>query len=56
MMTVELGWKPRHSFEQGLKAMARWYFDHIEWGQQVCDRNSDCGRSDRRYKCSCRGF
>ena len=43
MMTVELGWKPRHSFEQGLKAMARWYFDHIEWCQQVCDRNSDCG-------------
>jgi dTDP-glucose 4,6-dehydratase len=34
-ITSELGWKPRHSFEQGLEATVRWYLDHLDWCEQV---------------------
>ena len=34
----ELGWQPRHSFEQGLAATVRWYLGQQEWCQQVRDR------------------
>jgi dTDP-glucose 4,6-dehydratase len=27
----ELGWQPRHSFEQGLEATVRWYLDNLDW-------------------------
>ncbi len=37
-ITAELGWKPRHSFEQGLEATVRWYLEHLDWCQQVRDR------------------
>jgi dTDP-glucose 4,6-dehydratase len=31
----ELGWAPRHRFEHGLEATARWYLEHREWCEQV---------------------
>jgi dTDP-glucose 4,6-dehydratase len=31
----ELGWRPRHSFEQGLRATARWYLEHRDWCDAV---------------------
>jgi dTDP-glucose 4,6-dehydratase len=31
----ELGWAPRHTFEEGLAATARWYVDHRDWCEQV---------------------
>jgi dTDP-glucose 4,6-dehydratase len=31
----ELGWAPRHSFEDGLEATARWYLDHLDWCDAV---------------------
>jgi dTDP-glucose 4,6-dehydratase len=31
----ELGWAPRHVFEDGLASTARWYFDHRDWCEQV---------------------
>ena len=34
----ELGWKPRHSFEQGLAATVRWYLEHLDWCQMVVKR------------------
>ena len=34
-MTSELGWKPRHSFEQGLEVTVHWYLDHLDWCQLV---------------------
>jgi len=37
-ITSELGWQPRHSFEQGLEATVRWYLDHLDWCQQVRER------------------
>jgi len=37
-ITQELGWKPRHSFEQGLEATVRWYLEHLDWCQLVTQR------------------
>jgi len=31
----ELGWKPRHSFEQGLRETVRWYLDNKTWWERV---------------------
>ncbi|MEI9984868.1 MAG: dTDP-glucose 4,6-dehydratase [Aliidongia sp.] len=31
----ELGWRPRESFESGLRATVRWYLDHQEWWQGI---------------------
>jgi dTDP-glucose 4,6-dehydratase len=31
----QLGWAPRHTFEQGLAATAQWYVDHRDWCAQV---------------------
>jgi dTDP-glucose 4,6-dehydratase len=38
----ELGWVPRHTFEQGLAATAKWYVEHREWCEKV-----QAGRYDR---------
>jgi dTDP-glucose 4,6-dehydratase len=44
-LTADPCWKPRHSFEQGLEAMVRWRFEHLDWCERVreqlgysCDR------------------
>jgi dTDP-glucose 4,6-dehydratase len=34
-ITGELGWRPRHSFEQGLEATVRWTLDNLAWGGRV---------------------
>lgn len=31
----ELGWTPRHTFEDGLEATVRWYLEHRDWCEQV---------------------
>ncbi len=31
----ELGWRPRHNFEDGLRATVRWYLDHRGWWERV---------------------
>jgi dTDP-glucose 4,6-dehydratase len=31
----ELGWKPRHTFEQGLRETVAWYLDNPEWCARV---------------------
>ena len=31
----ELGWQPRHNFEQGLSATVRWTFENLEWCERV---------------------
>jgi len=33
--SAELGWSPRHSFEQGLEETVQWYADHPHWWQSV---------------------
>jgi dTDP-glucose 4,6-dehydratase len=37
-ITAELGWTPRHSFEQGLEATVRWYLEHRDWCAAVRSR------------------
>ena len=38
----ELGWAPRHTFEDGLRDTVRWYIEHRDWCGQV-----QAGRYDR---------
>jgi dTDP-glucose 4,6-dehydratase len=38
----ELGWTPRHTFEQGIAATAKWYLANRDWCEQV-----QAGRYDR---------
>jgi len=39
----ELGWRPRHTFEEGLAATAAWYVEHRRWCEAV-----QAGRYDRQ--------
>jgi dTDP-glucose 4,6-dehydratase len=39
----ELGWRPRHSFEQGIRETAQWYLEHRDWWEAV-----QTGRYDRQ--------
>jgi dTDP-glucose 4,6-dehydratase len=32
---AELGWKPAHTFQTGIRETVRWYLDHQEWVGQV---------------------
>jgi len=33
----ELGWKPAHAFERGLRETVRWYLEHQKWVETVRD-------------------
>jgi len=37
-ISTELGWKPRHNFEEGLAATVDWYLAHQPWCAAVRDR------------------
>ena len=34
----ELGWKPAHSFEQGMRSTIQWYKDHQSWWKALKDK------------------
>ncbi len=34
---TELGWRPRETFESGLRRTVQWYLDHQEWCRRVQD-------------------
>jgi len=34
----ELGWKPKHTFEEGLDATITWYLNNKEWWQRISDK------------------
>ena len=40
----ELGWTPRHTFEDGLRETARWYLEHRDWCEGVQKGRYDRGR------------
>ena len=44
-ISSELGWQPRHSFEEGLAATVRWYLEHNSWCGAVREQ---CGYSGVR--------
>jgi len=33
----ELGWRPEWNFEDGVEATVRWYVEHPEWVERICD-------------------
>ena len=35
----ELGWKPRETFESGIRKTVEWYLQHEQWVKQVTDGN-----------------
>ena len=37
-ISKELGWQPRHSFEEGLARTVHWYLNQELWYQQVRQR------------------
>ncbi len=37
-ISSELGWRPRHGFEDGLTSTVGWYLDHLDWCGQVRER------------------
>ncbi len=40
----ELGWRPRHSFEQGLRETVAWYLENRAWCDEVTKDRYDGGR------------
>jgi dTDP-glucose 4,6-dehydratase len=34
-IATELGWRPRESFESGLKSTVRWYLDQRDWWRGI---------------------
>ncbi len=36
-LQAELGWKPQHTFEQGIADTVDWYLQHQDWVQRVLD-------------------
>ncbi|MNI90475.1 dTDP-glucose 4,6-dehydratase [compost metagenome] len=32
---TELGWKPKHSFETGIKETIAWYLENREWWTRI---------------------
>ena len=43
-ITEELGWLPRHSFEDGLQETVVWYLEHLEWCQKMTMRSGFRGK------------
>ena len=35
LINKELGWQPRHKFQQGLETTVQWFLDHLDWCQAV---------------------
>ena len=42
-ISTELGWQPRHSFEEGLAATVRWYLQQQGWCRQVREQGGYTG-------------
>ena len=43
-ITTELGWRPRHSFEQGLSSTVAWSLEHVHWLEAVRQRSGYQGQ------------
>jgi len=37
-ISAELGWKPQHRFQDGLRATVRWYLANLSWCNAVMER------------------
>ncbi|TAN62902.1 MAG: dTDP-glucose 4,6-dehydratase [Magnetospirillum sp.] len=43
-ITGELGWRPSHGFEAGLRDTVRWYLDNESWWRAILNQRYDGGR------------
>ena len=39
-INTDLGWQPRHTFEQGLSSTVQWFLDHLDWCEKVMQQSS----------------
>ncbi len=45
----ELGWKPRHSLEEGLRSTVEWFLSHTEWSAAIQKQIEYRNWMDRNY-------
>jgi dTDP-glucose 4,6-dehydratase len=43
-LNSELGWSPKHSFEQGLESTVRWYMDNRVWWEPLMSTHRAAAR------------
>lgn len=43
-ITGELGWRPRESFDSGMRKTVAWYLENTEWWQKILDGAYQCQR------------
>ena len=43
-LSSELGWSPKHSFEQGLESTVRWYMDNRAWWEPLVSTHQAAAR------------
>lgn len=43
-LTQELGWRPRHTFREGLRLTVQWYLDNRRWLETINQEKYDGGR------------
>lgn len=46
----QLGWKPRHSLEEGLRNTVKWYLSHQDWVDAIQNRGDYQGWLERNYE------
>jgi dTDP-glucose 4,6-dehydratase len=49
-ITENLGWAPKHSFEQGLEKTVAWYIENPQWLKTVKDRGSLADWQKKNYQ------
>ena len=47
----ELGWRPKRSFEEGLKQTVRWYLDNESWWGSIMGGTYDGRRMGLKTRC-----
>jgi dTDP-glucose 4,6-dehydratase len=45
----ELGWKPKHDLQEGLRKTVSWYLDHGDWVDGIRKQKDYLAWLDRNY-------
>jgi dTDP-glucose 4,6-dehydratase len=48
-IAADLGWKPRHTLQQGLEQTVRWFLDHRQWVDSIQDQPGYQGWIETNY-------
>jgi dTDP-glucose 4,6-dehydratase len=46
---LELGWKPKHSLQEGLLKTVRWYLEHTGWVEAIHSQKEYQSWLDKNY-------